>query len=112
MLPSEDDIKLGEVGSSVAGPIAILGILFPSAREAGFSSLVLITAIISLTLAVMNVLPIPALDGGRWFVTVLFRLMKKPLSKAREERIHGTGFMVLMGLVILVTIADVSKFGN
>ena len=106
------DTKLGEVGDGVAGPIAILGILFPSAREAGFSSLVLITAIISLTLAVMNILPIPALDGGRLFVTMLFRVMKKPLSKETEERIHGTGFMVLMGLVILVTIADVSKFGQ
>jgi regulator of sigma E protease len=106
------DKNLGEVGDSVAGPIAILGILFPSARDAGLTSLVLITAIISLTLAVMNALPIPALDGGRWFVTMLYRVMRKPLSKATEERIHGTGFMVLMGLVVLVTIADVSKFGQ
>lgn len=106
------DKKLDEVGDSVAGPIAILGILFPSARDAGLTSLVLITAIISLTLAVMNALPIPALDGGRWFVTMLYRVMKKPLSKETEERIHGTGFMILMGLVILVTIADVSKFGQ
>jgi len=106
------DQKLDEVGSSVAGPIAILGILFPSARDAGLTSLVLITAIISLTLAVMNALPIPALDGGRWFVTMLYRVMKKPLSKETEERIHGTGFMILMGLVVLVTIADVSKFGQ
>lgn len=108
----QGDQKLGEVGDGVAGPIAILGILFPSARDAGLTSLVLITAVISLTLAVMNILPIPALDGGRWFVTVLFRALKKPLSKELEERIHGTGFMVLMGLVILVTIADVSKFGQ
>ena len=108
----QGDEKLGEVGSGVAGPIAILGILFPSARDAGLTSLVLISAVISLTLAVMNILPIPALDGGRWFVTVLFRALKKPLSKELEERIHGTGFMVLMGLVVLVTIADVSKFGQ
>lgn len=108
----EGDANLGEVGSSVAGPIAILGILFPSARDAGLTSLVLITAIISLTLAIMNALPIPALDGGRWFVTMLYRVMKKPLSRETEEKIHGTGFMVLMGLVVLVTIADVSKFGQ
>ena len=104
--------KLDEVSNSVAGPIGILGVIFPAAREAGFSSLMLLTAIISLTLAVMNALPIPALDGGRWFVTVLFRLMKKPLTKELEERIHATGFMVLMGLVVLVTIADVSKLGR
>ena len=60
----------------------------------------------------MNVLPIPALDGGRWFVTALFRVLKKPLTKEREEKIHATGFMVLMGLVVLVTIADVSKLSR
>lgn len=104
--------KLGEVGSGVAGPIAILGILFPSAREAGISALVFMTALISLALAIMNILPIPALDGGRWFVTVLFRVIKKPLTKELEEKIHGTGFAVLMGLFVLVTIADVIKFGR
>lgn len=104
--------KLNEVSSGVAGPLAILGILFPSAREAGISSLLFMTALISLALAVMNVLPIPALDGGRWFVTMLFRLMKKPLGKDLEEKIHGTGFMALMALFVLVTIADVGKFGQ
>ncbi len=106
------DEKLGEVGNGVAGPIAILGILFPSAREAGFSALVFMTALISLALAVMNILPIPALDGGRFFVTILFRILKKPLTKEIEEKIHGTGFIVLMALFVLVTIADVGKLTN
>jgi regulator of sigma E protease len=106
----EADKKLGEVGNGVAGPLAILGILFPSAKEAGISALLFMTALISLALAIMNTLPIPALDGGRWFVTALFRVMRKPLSKDLEEKIHGTGFMVLMALFVLVTIADVSKF--
>lgn len=115
--PSHDsqtraDEKLGEVGSGVAGPVAILGILFPSAREAGVGAMVFMTALISLALAIMNVLPIPALDGGRWFVTVLFRLLKKPLTKDLEEKIHGTGFAVLMALFVLVTLADVGKFGR
>jgi regulator of sigma E protease len=106
------DEKLDEVSNGVAGPIAILGILFPSAREAGLSALVFMTALISLALAIMNTLPIPALDGGRWFVTMLFRVLKKPLPKEVEEKIHGTGFMVLMGLFVLVTIADIGKFGG
>lgn len=104
------DEKIGSVGDSVAGPVAILGILFPSAREAGLSALLFMTALISLALAIMNVLPIPALDGGRFFVTMLFRVLRKPLTKELEERIHGTGFIVLMVLFVLVTIADVSKF--
>lgn len=102
-------VKLDEAGASVAGPIGILGVIFPAASEAGLSQVVFLAAIISLTLAVMNALPIPALDGGRWFVTALFKVMKKPLTKDIEERIHGTGFMVLLGLILLVTIADVFK---
>ncbi len=101
--------KLGTLGDSVAGPVGIFGVIFPAAEKAGVTHVIMLAAIISLTLAVMNILPIPALDGGRWFVTAIFKVLKKPLTKEREERIHGTGFMVLMALVILVTIADIGK---
>jgi regulator of sigma E protease len=101
--------NLDAAGNSVAGPIGILGVIFPAAEQAGIGQLIFLTALISLTLAVMNVLPIPALDGGRWFVTALFRVLKKPLTKEREESIQGTGFMVLMLLVVVVTVADVGK---
>lgn len=101
--------KLEKAGSNVAGPIGILGTIFPAAEQAGLTQLIFLTAIISLTLAVMNALPIPALDGGRWFTMTLFRLLKKPLTQEREEQIQATGFLILMGLIILVTIADVGK---
>ena len=101
--------NLDTAGNSVAGPIGILGVIFPAAEQAGLSQLVFLTALISLTLAVMNILPIPALDGGRWFVMALFRALQKPLTKEREEKIQGAGFMVLMLLVVVVTIADVGK---
>jgi regulator of sigma E protease len=100
---------LAAASNSVAGPVGILGTIFPAAEQAGVTQLVLLTAIISLTLAVMNILPIPALDGGRWFTMALFRLLKKPLTKDREERIQGAGFLILMFLVIVVTVADVAK---
>lgn len=102
--------KIGDAGDQVAGPVGILGVIFPAAREAGFTTLMMLTAIISLTLAVMNALPIPALDGGRLFVTLLFRALKKPLTKEKEEKIHGTGFMILMLLIVLITILDVGRF--
>lgn len=91
---ASQDLK--QAGDSVAGPIGILGTIFPAASAAGPTQLLFLTAIISLTLAVMNILPIPALDGGRWFVMTIFRLRKKPLTKEREEKIQGTGFMILM----------------
>jgi regulator of sigma E protease len=57
----------------------------------------------------MNALPIPALDGGRWFTKLVFKLSKKKLTKEREEKIQSVGFLVLMGLIILVTFSDVAK---
>lgn len=101
--------QLDKASASVAGPVGILGVIFPAASQAGVGQVVFLAAIISLTLAVMNALPIPALDGGRWFVTAMFKLFKKKLTKEREEKIHGTGFIVLMLLVVLITIGDVVK---
>jgi len=101
--------ELKTVTESVAGPIGIIGVIFPAAQQAGFTQLIFLTAVISLSLAVMNILPIPALDGGRWFTMVLFRLFKKKLTQEREEKIQMIGFSILMGLIILVTIADVTK---
>jgi regulator of sigma E protease len=101
--------ELQNASDSVAGPIGIVGVIFPAAQKAGLTHLIFLTAIISLSLAVMNILPIPALDGGRWLVTVVFRLLNKKLTKEREERIQMIGFSVLMGLVVLVTIIDVKR---
>lgn len=98
-----------EASNKVSGPVGILGVIFPQMQQAGIKPLLLLTAVISLSLAVMNVLPIPALDGGRWFTMTVFRLLKKPLTKEREESIQTVGFMALLGLIVLVTIADVSK---
>jgi regulator of sigma E protease len=101
---------LSQAGASVAGPIGILGVIFPAAQEAGLTMLIFLIGVISLTLAVMNVLPIPALDGGRLFVTLIFRVIKKPLTKEKEELIHGAGFNFLLLLIVIITIADVFKF--
>ena len=101
--------KLDEVSNSVAGPVGILGVIFPSAQQQGFGQVVLLTAVISLTLAVMNALPIPALDGGRWWTMAIFRVLRKKLTKEREETIQGIGMLVLFGLIILITVSDVLK---
>ena len=100
---------LASVSGSVAGPIGILGVLFPSVVSSGIEQVIFVAALISLTLAVMNILPIPALDGGRWFTMTIFRLFKKDLTKEREENIQATGMLILLILTILVTISDVGK---
>lgn len=100
---------LASVSGSVAGPIGMLGVLFPSVVSSGIENIIFVAALISLTLAVMNILPIPALDGGRWFTMTIFRLFKKDLTKEREENIQATGMLILLILTILVTISDVGK---
>ena len=101
--------EVAAAGDSVAGPIGIFGILFPAASQAGPTQLLTLIALISIALAVMNALPIPALDGGRWFTMAGFRLLRKELTREREEKIQAAGFMTLMALVVLVTVADVGK---
>lgn len=93
----------------VAGPVGIFAVLYEISKQ-GIGLVLFIIAIISLTLAIMNALPIPALDGGRLFVMLLFRAFKKPLKPAVEERIHGTGFAALMLLFVIITIVDVRRF--
>lgn len=100
---------LKSVGNSISGPIGILGTIFPAAAQSGMTQLIFLAAIISISLAVMNILPIPSLDGGRWFTMAVFRLFKKKLTKEREEKIQTFGFIVLMILIILVTFNDISK---
>ncbi len=100
---------LSAAGNSVGGPLSIVGVFFPAAQNAGASTLLFLTAIISLTLAVMNILPIPALDGGRLFLAYLFRIIRKPLTKDVEDSIVGYSFLALMVLVVVITVADVFK---
>lgn len=96
-------------GDAVGGPVATFKII-SDVSSLGIDQLLFVIGLISVSLAVMNVLPIPALDGGRLFVTLLFRALKKPLTKEVEERIHGTGFVALLGLIVLVTIIDIRRF--
>ncbi|MEI7632031.1 MAG: site-2 protease family protein [bacterium] len=94
--------------SQVAGPVGIVQTLYEGAKL-GFGFMLFIIAIISLTLAIMNVLPIPALDGGRLYTMLFFRIIKKPLTQKIEEHIQMVGFGFVMSLVILTTIVDVSR---
>lgn len=98
-----------EASSQVTGPVGIFFVL-KYGSSLGIRFILFIVAIISLTLAIMNVLPIPALDGGRLWLMLISRAIRHPLSAKREEMIIATGFAVLMALVILVTIVDVRRF--
>lgn len=102
--------KLESAGESMAGPLSILGVLFPMASEAGLPTLILLTALISLSLACMNVLPIPVLDGGRWLMLFVSRkIFRKTLSKEQEEKIISYGVFAMLGLTVVVFILDILR---
>ena len=101
---------ISTVGDSVTGPVGIIGVLFPSFTAAGPSNLAFLAALISVSLACMNVLPIPALDGGRWFLIAIYKLRKKRLTKEVEEKIVARAFIVLLMLIVIVTILDITRF--
>lgn len=103
---------ISAVGDSVSGPVGIIGILFPTFTAAGPANLAFLTALISVSLACMNVLPIPALDGGRWFLIAFYKLRRKKLTKEIEEKIVSRAFMVLLALIIIVTVLDIVRIAR
>lgn len=105
----EGTAALQTAGDSVSGPVGIIGVIFPAFTEAGATNLAFLAALISVSLACMNVLPIPALDGGRWLLIAIFRLRGKKLEKATEEKIVSRAFMILLILIALITILDVTR---
>lgn len=98
-----------KASEQVSGPIGIF-VVMRDGSIFGIEFLLLIIAVISLSLAIMNALPIPALDGGRLFVLLASRALKRPLTKEVEEWIHGVGFLFLIGLIVLISIVDVNRF--
>lgn len=99
-----------EATAQVGGPVAI-GALLWSGGSLGLSFMLMIVAVVSLTLAFMNVLPLPALDGGRLVMMLVSRgILKRPLSKKVEERLVGGSMALLLILFALITIVDVKRF--
>lgn len=96
-----------QVSEGVAGPVGIVSI-FGSVMEFGWSYVLAFVASISLSLAVINSLPIPALDGGRMLVMTLSRLGLK-IKPDKEARLHWIGFVFLIIILIIVTVSDISR---
>ncbi len=98
-----------EASSQVSGPVGIFAVLYAGAEQ-GIGFILFVIGIISLSLAIMNVLPIPALDGGKLFITYISRLFGKRVSENFENYAYGLSFMLLIGLMVLITIVDVKRF--
>lgn len=93
----------------VSGPVGVFKIGIAASHE-GFDSLLQLFALISLNLAVFNILPIPALDGGRLLFLILEKIKGSPLSPPLERRATAVSFAVLIVFLVFITIKDVGFY--
>lgn len=96
-----------ELGS-LAGPVGIYSVV-GSAAASGFVSLLYLTAYISINVGFINLLPIPAFDGGRLLFLIIEKIKGSPVDPKLENTIHTIGFFLLMALMILITYNDVIR---
>ncbi len=99
------------VSQTVAGPVGITSLLgyILDIKDPIIPYLTFL-AMLSLNLAVINVLPFPGLDGGRLLFLVIEAITRKKVNATVEKYVHTVGLVVLIGLIILVTISDIRKF--
>lgn len=106
----------GQVGmDDMAGPVRMVSIIDDTVKETipyGIETMILtlmnLCVLLSANLGVMNLLPIPALDGGRLVFLIIEAVRGKPIDKEKEGMVHMAGMAVLMGLMILVLFNDIS----
>jgi regulator of sigma E protease len=103
------DAVLGQADfTNVAGPVGIVGMVGDAAAF-GLTSLLTFTAIISLNLAVINLLPFPALDGGRLLFVIIEAVSGRNIPHVWAGRLNLVGFVLLMVLMLLVTYNDILR---
>ena len=103
------DLITGNAGiNDLSGPIGIGSMMVDTAKQS-FSSLWYLLALVSINLGIMNLLPIPALDGGRLLFLLIELIRRKPISPKYESWVHAAGFILLILLMVFVTFNDIFK---
>ena len=95
----------------LSGPVGI-AVLTGKVARLGFVYLMQFAAVLSVNLAIVNILPFPALDGGRILFLIIEKIRGKPVNQKVESLIHNLGFTALMILVMFITYNDFVKFGS
>ncbi len=99
----------GHVGvSEMSGPVGVTNLLAETAHSS-LRSFFMLVAFISINLGVMNLLPIPALDGGRLVFVFLEMILRRPVSRKYEAYIHAAGLALLMAFMVFITFQDVFR---
>lgn len=117
VLKSLKMLVTGKVSANeISGPVGIVNIIgdtYTATKSAGVSITILtllnLAIMLSANLGVMNLLPIPALDGGRLFIYIIEIIIRRPIPKDKEGMIHFIGFILLMALMLFLVFNDVRK---
>lgn len=103
-------VTKGQMSEQVAGPVGIVALL-SNVLDFGLVYVLVFVVSISISLAVINALPLPALDGGRWLMAAAQKLTKRQLSERTEGLVHTVGFVALMLLMVVITYFDIERIG-
>jgi regulator of sigma E protease len=95
--------------SQVSGPVGIVG-LVGDAADFGLAYFLGFVAFISLNLAVINLIPFPALDGGRVLFVIIEAIIRRPIKPVIANSVNTVGFFILIGLMLVITYRDIMKF--
>lgn len=104
------DLVTGKYGiSAMSGPVGVTDAIATVAKM-GILDLLPVVALITINLGIFNLLPIPALDGGRAFFLLIEMIIRKPIPKKFEGMVHGIGLAVLLLFMALITVKDIWGF--
>ena len=108
------DLISGKYGlKDVSGPIGTVGVIADiadeSAKQTDYSALINIMAFISINIGVFNLLPVPALDGGRLFFMFIEMIFRKPVPAKYENWVHAAGMILLLIFMALISFSDIFK---
>ena len=100
-----------QISKNIAGPVGMAQLTYDFVGQ-GITQLLLFAALLSLSLGIMNILPFPALDGGRFLFLLIEAITRKRPDPRIENYLHRLGFILLLALLIIVTWNDVMRFFN
>ena len=101
------DLLTGKYGiSAMSGPVGVT-VAIGSAAKRSVMDLLPIIALITINLGIFNLLPVPALDGGRLLFIIFEMIFRKPVPQKYEAIVHAVGFALLIGLMLLITAKDI-----
>ena len=100
-------VTTGEGLDQTGGPVAVVSTVSEMTREYGMQQYFWMMCVISINLGIMNLLPIPGLDGSRFLFMVLEAIRRKPVPQKWEATIHAVGTLVLLALMLFITFRDV-----